>query len=64
MFNLNDFFRSEFKVIEQALKLLRPQNCALIYFDDSQQEYAILAESQYYMSNPKLEVSDLAVSHM
>lgn len=64
MFKLNDFFKTEFEVIEQALQLLKPQDCVLLYFDDSRQEYAVVGNSQHYISNPRLEVSDLAVSHI
>ncbi|MEM5552565.1 hypothetical protein WNY63_17730 [Pseudoalteromonas neustonica] len=64
MFNLNDFFKTELEVIEQALQLIKPQDCALLYFDDSRQEYAVVGNSQHYISNPELEVSDLAVSHI
>jgi hypothetical protein len=64
MINFKNFFKSEQKVIEQALKLMRPQNFVLIYFDDIRQEYALLGGSQHYMSDPKLDVKDLAVSHV
>lgn len=64
MINLKNFFKSELKVIEQALKLMKPENCVLIYFDDRRNEYALLTESQHYMSEPTLGVQDLAVSHV
>ncbi|SFC09300.1 hypothetical protein [Pseudoalteromonas denitrificans] len=64
MLNLNNFFKSELEVIEQALELLKPQDCTLLYFDANKLEYAVLSNSQHYISNPELDVSDLAVSHI